>query len=48
MTVLFFMWGVHERLERHPHPAFKRAFGLNYFQAMLVQLAFFGAYSMAG
>ena len=29
-------------------PRFKEAFTLNYFQAMLVQLAFFGAYSIGG
>ncbi|HXP63500.1 MAG TPA: sugar MFS transporter [Dongiaceae bacterium] len=48
MTVLFFMWGFMSVWNDILIPRFKEAFGLNYFQAMLVQLAFFGAYSMGG
>src|SRR5271154_3469992 len=44
MTVLFFMWGFMTVFNDILIPRFKEAFTLNYFQAMLVQLAFFGAY----
>jgi len=38
--------GLHDRVERRAHPRFKEAFTLSYFQAMLVQFAFFGAYGI--
>jgi FHS family L-fucose permease-like MFS transporter len=44
MTVLFFMWGFMTVFNDILIPRFKDAFTLTYFQAMLVQLAFFGAY----
>src|SRR5262245_14928127 len=44
MTVLFFMWGFMTVFNDVLIPRFKAAFALSYFQAMLVQLAFFGAY----
>jgi MFS transporter, FHS family, L-fucose permease len=44
MTVLFFMWGFMTVFNDVLIPRFKGAFTLSYFQAMLVQLAFFGAY----
>lgn len=44
MTVLFFMWGFMTVFNDVLIPRFKGAFTLTYFQAMLVQLAFFGAY----
>ncbi len=44
MTVLFFLWGFMTVFNDILIPRFKEAFTLNYFQAMLVQLAFFGAY----
>ena len=44
MTSLFFMWGFMTVFNDILIPRFKEAFVLNYFQAMLVQLAFFGAY----
>ena len=44
MTVLFFMWGFMTVFNDILIPRFKEAFTLNYFQAMLVQFAFFGAY----
>jgi FHS family L-fucose permease-like MFS transporter len=44
MTVLFFMWGFMTVWNDILIPRFKEAFQLNYFEAMLVQLAFFGAY----
>ena len=44
MTVLFFMWGFMTVFNDILIPRFKEAFTLDYFQAMLVQLAFFGAY----
>jgi FHS family L-fucose permease-like MFS transporter len=44
MTVLFFMWGFMTVFNDILIPRFKDAFTLSYFQAMLVQLAFFGAY----
>ena len=44
MTVLFFMWGFMTVFNDVLIPRFKEAFTLDYFQAMLVQFAFFGAY----
>jgi FHS family L-fucose permease-like MFS transporter len=44
MTTLFFMWGFMTVFNDILIPRFKEAFGLNYFEAMLVQFAFFGAY----
>ncbi len=46
MTVLFFMWGFMTVWNDVLIPRFKEAFTLSYFQAMLVQLAFFGAYGV--
>ena len=46
MTVLFFMWGFMTVWNDVLIPRFKEAFALNYFQAMLVQFAFFGAYGI--
>ena len=48
MTLLFFIWGFVNVLNDILIPQFKEAFTLNYFQAMLAQLAFFGAYSIGG
>ena len=44
MTLLFFMWGFMFSLNDILIPRFKETFTLSYFQAMLVQFAFFGAY----
>jgi FHS family L-fucose permease-like MFS transporter len=44
MTVLFFMWGFMTVFNDILIPRFKQAFTLDYFHAMLVQFAFFGAY----
>jgi MFS transporter, FHS family, L-fucose permease len=44
MTVLFFMWGFMTVFNDILIPRFKEAFQLSYYQAMLVQFAFFGAY----
>jgi len=44
MTVLFFMWGFMTVFNDILIPRFKDAFSLGYYQAMLVQFAFFGAY----
>jgi FHS family L-fucose permease-like MFS transporter len=44
MTSLFFMWGFMTVFNDILIPRFKEAFILTYFQAMLVQFAFFGAY----
>ncbi len=44
MTSLFFMWGFMTVFNDILIPQFKEAFTLSYFQAMLVQFAFFGAY----
>jgi FHS family L-fucose permease-like MFS transporter len=44
MSILFFMWGFMTVWNDILIPRFKEAFALNYFQAMLVQFAFFGAY----
>lgn len=46
MTILFFMWGFMTVWNDILIPRFKEAFSLSYFQAMLVQLAFFGAYGI--
>ena len=46
MTILFFMWGFMTVWNDILIPRFKEAFTLNYFQAMLVQFAFFGAYAI--
>lgn len=44
MTSLFFFWGFMTVFNDVLIPRFKQAFELTYFQAMLVQSAFFGAY----
>ncbi len=44
MTVLFFTWGFMTVFNDILIPRFKDAFALDYFHAMLVQFAFFGAY----
>lgn len=44
MTTLFFMWGFITCMNDILIPFLKKAFDLNYSQAMLVQLSFFGAY----
>jgi MFS transporter, FHS family, L-fucose permease len=44
VTVLFFMWGFITCLNDILIPHLKDAFDLKYWQAMLVQFAFFGAY----
>src|ERR1700756_3319146 len=44
MTTLFFLWGFMTVFNDILIPKFKEAFTLDYFQAMLVQFAFFGAY----
>src|SRR6266404_1186060 len=44
MTTLFFLWGFMTVFNDILIPRFKGAFDLNYFQAFLVQFAFFGAY----
>lgn len=46
MTVLFFMWGFMTVWNDILIPRFKDAFKLDYTHAMLVQLAFFGAYGV--
>lgn len=46
MTVLFFLWGFMTVWNDLLIPRFKEAFALSYFQAMLVQFAFFGAYAV--
>ncbi len=46
MTILFFMWGFMTVWNDVLIPRFKEAFTLSCFQAMLVQLAFFGAYGI--
>ena len=46
MTILFFMWGFMTVWNDVLIPRFKEAFTLDYFHAMLVQLAFFGAYGI--
>lgn len=44
MTSLFFLWGFMTVFNDILIPRFKEAFTLSYYQAMFVQLAFFGAY----
>ena len=44
MTSLFFLWGFMTVFNDILIPRFKDAFTLDYFHAMLVQFAFFGAY----
>ena len=44
MVLLFFLWGFMTVCNDLLIPRFKSAFALSYFQAMLVPLAFFGAY----
>src|SRR5580765_2942991 len=44
MTILFFMWGFMTVFNDILIPRFKEAFTLDYYHAMLVQRAFFGAY----
>src|SRR6202000_2384547 len=46
MTTLFFMWGFMTVFNDILIPRFKEAFTLDYFHAMLVQFAFFGAYGI--
>ena len=46
MTLLFFIWGFMTVWNDLLIPQFKQAFSLSYFQAMLVQFAFFGAYAV--
>jgi FHS family L-fucose permease-like MFS transporter len=46
MTILFFVWGFMTVWNDILIPRFKEAFTLDYFQAMLVQFAFFGAYGI--
>ena len=45
MTTLFFMWGFMTVWNDILIPRFKDAFTLDYFHAMLIQFAFFGAYT---
>jgi FHS family L-fucose permease-like MFS transporter len=45
MTILFFMWGFMTVWNDILIPRFKEAFTLDYFHAMLIQFAFFGAYT---
>jgi len=44
LTSLFFMWGLITSLNDILIPHLKAAFTLNYTEATLIQLAFFGAY----
>ena len=44
LTILFFMWGFITCLNDVLIPYLKAVFSLSYFEAMLVQFAFFGAY----
>lgn len=44
VTLLFFMWGLITSLNDVLIPHLKAIYTLSYFQAMLVQLCFFGAY----
>jgi len=46
MTILFFVWGFMTVWNDILIPRFKEAFTLDYFHAMLVQFAFFGAYGI--
>ena len=45
MTTLFFIWGFMTVWNDILIPRFKEAFTLDYFHAMLIQFAFFGAYT---
>ena len=45
MTTLFFIWGFMTVWNDILIPRFKEAFTLTYFEAMLIQFAFFGAYT---
>lgn len=44
VTVLFFLWGFITSMNDILIPYLKKVFDLNYFEAMLVQFSFFGAY----
>lgn len=46
MTLLFFFWGFMTVWNDILIPRFKASFDLSYFEAMLVQMAFFGAYAV--
>lgn len=46
VTMLFFMWGFITCMNDILIPFLKKVFELNYTQAMMVQLAFFGAYAV--
>jgi len=46
MTTLFFIWGFMTVWNDILIPRFKEAFTLDYFHAMLIQFAFFGAYAV--
>src|SRR5258708_4460536 len=46
MTVLFFMWGFMTVWNDILIPRFREIFTLSYFEATLVQFAFFGAYGI--
>jgi len=48
LTSLFFMWGFITVLNDILIPHLKNVFDLNYAQAMLIQMAFFGAYFVGG
>ncbi len=48
LTTLFFIWGFITVLNDILIPHLKNVFELNYAQAMLIQLAFFGAYFVGG
>jgi len=48
LSSLFFMWGFITVLNDILIPHLKNVFDLTYFQAMLIQLAFFGAYFVGG
>ena len=46
LTTLFFMWGGLTSLNDVLIPHLKGIFSLSYFEAMLVQFCFFGAYGL--
>ena len=48
LTTLFFMWGFITVLNDILIPHLKNVFSLTYFQAMLIQFSFFGAYFVGG
>ena len=48
ITTIFFMWGFLTSLNDVLIPHLKSTFQLSYTQAILVQLAFFGAYFLMG